>query len=1317
MITFWWGQSALSAFRSERLVAQALKALSATAGQSAIQLRTTTVYALKVSAELTEAARETVSAILGAHPLSAEDPALTREQANCWIRMPRPGSRSPWSSKATDILLGCGIAVAESVEMGVQFTVDGLAESGLSEDQQEALLASLQKLTHDRMTQALVPNIQSLTQLFGEVAPRPLVTIPVLAGGPEAMAEANVRLGLALSEDELAYLYGAYQELGRDPTDAELMMFAQANSEHCRHKIFNADWVIDGKQQPMSLFDMIRNTHERRSEGVLSAYADNAAVLAGDTVPRFFPNPETHVYDYTEEPVHTIFKVETHNHPTGIAPHPGAATGAGGEIRDEGATGRGAKPKAGLVGFTVSNLMIPDAEQPWEQSPGRPSRMASPLEIMLDGPIGAADFNNEFGRPNLLGYFRTFEMPSPLGDGAYRGYHKPIMLAGGIGNIREDHVEKRPLNAGAHLVVLGGPALLIGLGGGAASSVQSGSLDAELDFASVQRDNAEMERRAQEVIDACWAYGDKNPIAFIHDVGAGGLSNALPELVKDAGCGGHFELNKIPTDDPSLSPMELWCNEAQERYVLGIEPNDYARFEALCQRERCPYETVGFAVDAPIVKLTDAKLTDAPEGAEAKQAPIDLPQSVLFGKPPKMTRQVARTNPKLPPLVLGDIEVEAALQRVLRLPTVASKTFLITIGDRSVTGMVARDQMVGPWQVPVADCAVTTRSLGTVKGEAMAMGERSPLALIKPEASARMAIGEALTNLLSAPIEKLTDVNLSANWMAACGENIEDQALFDAVKAVGISLCPALGLTIPVGKDSLSMRTQWQDADGKDQSVVSPMSLVVSAVAPVTDVRKTLTPELKYEGSQLYLCDLSGGQERLGGSALAQVMGQVGDESPDFDDISGFTRFCEFLKEARASKLITAYHDRSDGGVIVSALEMAFASRRSVRVTVPEGVSAIRWLFNEELGVVLEVPVSARDAFEKLAKTHGIGYLVNPLASVGAQSGDARFEVIQGGQTLLVQRVLALQAIWSEVSHKMQALRDNPVCADQAFEAVQDADDTGLFAKQSFTPSMALVVGSRKPRMAILREQGVNGHVEMAAAFAEAGFESVDVHMSDLQAEPHLLSGFQGLVACGGFSYGDVLGAGSGWAKSILFNNALRDAFAQFFEREDTLALGVCNGCQMLAQLKSLIPGTAHWPSFKRNLSDRFEARLVMAEVMPSKSLWFSGMAGSQLPIVVAHGEGRLSASSQAITTLGEREQLCLRYVDSAGKPAERYPHNPNGSPDGLTSVCSESGRVTILMPHPERVYKSVQFSWAPDDWPEYSPWFEIFLNARKQFL
>jgi phosphoribosylformylglycinamidine synthase len=1309
MIIFWRGQSALSAFRAERLVTQALMDVQDQPSDDeplALQMVANTIFALKVSGALDVPTQEKVAALLNATPIEADDPALSAGQSISWIRMPRAGSRSPWSSKATDILHSCGIAQAESVEMGVQFAVNGFAQSSVNESLREDLLAQLRRLTHDRMTQALVASVQDMAQLFGDVSPRPLKTISLSDDGERALAEANGRLGLALSDHELVYLLEAYQALGRDPTDAELMMFAQANSEHCRHKIFNADWEIDGKPQALSLFDMIRNTHKQRSAGVLSAYSDNAAVLAGATVPRFFPNPDTHVYGYKEEPVHTLFKVETHNHPTGIAPDPGAATGAGGEIRDEGATGRGAKPKAGLVGFTVSNLMIPGAVQPWEQSPGRPGRMASPLEIMLEGPIGAASFNNEFGRPNLLGYFRTYEMPSPLNDGTYRGYHKPIMLAGGIGNIREDHIEKRPLKPGAHLVVLGGPALLIGLGGGAASSVQSGRLDAELDFASVQRANPEMERRAQEVIDACWASGDRNPIAFIHDVGAGGLSNALPELVKDAGCGGRFSLNKIPTDDPALSPMELWCNEAQERYVLGVEPEDYARFEALCARERCPYATVGYAVEDKIVHLED----------DRGQDPINLPQSVLFGKPPKMTRRFERQSLSLPALDLDGLNIGTVLERILRLPTVASKSFLITIGDRSITGMVARDQMVGPWQVPVADCAVTTRSLGTLKGEAMAMGERSPLAIIDAEASARMAVGEALTNLLSAPVAALTDVNLSANWMAACGEQIEDQALFDAVKAVGMSLCPELGLTIPVGKDSLSMRTQWQNEAGETQLVVSPMSLVISAVAPVDDVRQTLTPELRHDGSRLYLCEFAQGRARLGGSALAQVISQVGNIAPDFEDVAGFKRFVELLSDARAQGLVSAYHDRSDGGVIVSVLEMAFAGRRAVQLSVPETADALAWLFNEELGVVLEVPGAVREAFEQVVKAKGLFEQVRQVATVGIQSGEAIFEVKQGDKTLFAEPVLALHGIWNEVSYRMQCLRDNPDCADQAFETVKDPQDTGLFAKLSFSPRAPQVHQGQRPRMAVLREQGVNGQLEMAAAFAEAGFESVDVHMSDLQRDPNMLASFQGLVACGGFSFGDVLGAGSGWAKSILFNNALRDAFAQFFERSDTLALGVCNGCQMLAQLKSIIPGAEHWPIFERNLSEQFEARLLMAEVMPSQSLWFSGMTGSQLPIAVAHGEGRLVAPVSSINTLAEQSQLCLRFVDPSGQAAERYPYNPNGSPGGLTSVCNTSGRVTIMMPHPERVYRTVQLSWAPEGWTDYSPWFEIFQNARQQF-
>ena len=1214
---------------------------------------------------------------------------------NCLIVVPRLGTISPWSSKATDIAHNCGFTAVERIERGICYVIHGLSrlDSGR--------LSELRSLLHDRMVESVLADTALLTQLFQNAQPAQFNRVAILERGHAALREANEQLGLALAEDEIDYLVEAFQDLNRDPSDIELMMFAQANSEHCRHKIFNASWTIDGADCEHSLFGMIRHTHHVGGEGVLSAYSDNAAVVSGHSAGRWFPDPETGEYAYHEEPIHLLMKVETHNHPTAIAPFAGAATGSGGEIRDEGAVGRGSKPKAGLAGFTVSHLEIPDQRQPWELGYGRPGRIVSPLQIMLDGPIGAAAFNNEFGRPNLAGYFRTFEVATAQG---VKGYHKPIMIAGGFGNIREEHVQKGGFEPGAHLVVLGGPAMLIGLGGGAASSMASGESDEALDFASVQRHNPEMERRCQEVIDRCWALGESSPIAFIHDVGAGGLSNALPELVKDGGRGGKIDLRKIPSDEPGMSPLEIWCNEAQERYVLAIEPAHLARFEAICQRERCPYAVVGQATEALHLEVADSEFANAP---------VDLPMGLLFGKPPKMHREAQRGAFDGDNFV-ADLRPAEALERVLKFPAVGSKSFLITIGDRSVTGLVARDQMVGPWQVPVADCAVTTVSMDSHLGEAMSMGERTPVALLSGPASARLSIAEAITNILASPVARLADIRLSANWMCASGHDDNDAILFDTVRTVGLEFCPQLGITVPVGKDSMSMRTSWQD-QGADKSVTAPVSLIVSAFAPVGDVRTTLTPELVVdEATELLLVDLGHGQNRLGGSVLAQCWGLLGSEVPDVD-AADLKALFELISQLKSRDLILAYHDRSDGGVLTTLLEMAFAARCGLNIAVEEeGSAALAALFSEEVGVVLQVHSADVHAIEALAIEVGLAGCVRHIASPRVDQrvvvNSPRFELIDSQRG-------ALQQLWSSTSYHLQRLRDNPECADQEFENILH-EAPGLSATLSFDPesdpAAPYIATGALPRVAVLREQGVNGQSEMAAAFHRAGFTPVDVHMSDLLQGSVTLDGFQGFAACGGFSYGDVLGAGEGWAKTILFNTELRKAFTTFFERPDTFSLGVCNGCQMLSNLSELIPGATHWPRFARNTSEQYEARLTMVRVEESPSVLLSDMAGSMLPIVVAHGEGRAQfANDEHLTLANNSGSVGLRYVDHAGAVTQRYPYNPNGSPSGIAGLSSTDGRVTIMMPHPERVFRTSQLSWAPADWPEDSGWMRLFRNAR----
>ncbi len=1207
--------------------------------------------------------------------------------------VPRPGTISPWASKATDIAHMCGLEPIRRIERGICYRIDADGDLPL-------------ELIHDRMTEAVFEDLDACAALFSTHSPRPLGEIETEGQGRAALERANTELGLALSEDEIDYLAEAYARLARNPTDVELMMFAQANSEHCRHKIFNADWIVDGEQQAHSLFQMIRNTHARHSEGILSAYHDNSAVIEGFAGRRFAPLGEVATYAGQPTQLDILMKVETHNHPTAISPFPGAATGSGGEIRDEGATGIGSKPKTGLCGFSVSNLRIPGYEQPWETHEGKPDRIASALDIMLEGPIGAASFNNEFGRPNTCGYFRTFEQRVELPNGSeLRGYHKPIMVAGGVGAIRREHVDKRPIPAGANIVVLGGPAMLIGLGGGAASSMASGASHEDLDFASVQRGNPEMQRRVQEVIDRCFAQADENPILSIHDVGAGGLSNAIPELVNDAERGASLDLRQIPNDEPGMSPMEIWCNESQERYVLAIGDDRLLDFIALCERERCIYAILGKATEARQLEVADPNFANKP---------VDLPLEVLLGKPPKMLRDVERVPVPRPALELSGVEATEALYRVLRLPAVAGKTFLISIGDRTVGGLISRDQMVGRWQVPVADASVTLSDFYGHSGEAMAMGERTPLALIDAPASGRIAIGEALTNLASAAIGDLSRVVLSANWMAAAGYAGEDARLFDTVHAVGMELCPALGIAIPVGKDSLSMMTRWQQ-DGGDRAMAAPLSLIVSAFAPVADVRRGVTPDLKASDgdSCLLLIDLGAGRNRLGASALAQVYTQIGDAGPDLDDPDQFRRAIEILQALMADGLLLAYHDRSDGGLAATLCEMAFAGRRGLDCDLSVlGKDTLAALFAEELGVVIQVREIDLPAIERQFGEAGVA-----CHRIGEPTDDARIRLHWQGRVSVDEPLHELMRAWSETSYHMQRLRDNPDCAQQEFDLIEAQQPPTLYSSLGFDPNddvAAPYAGGQRPRIAILREQGVNGQVEMAAAFDRAGFDAVDVHMSDIIGGRVGLAEFQGIAACGGFSYGDVLGAGEGWAKSILYNPRARDEFAAFFARDDSFGLGICNGCQMMSNLYQLVPGAEHWPRFVRNLSEQFEARVVMAEILPSPSLFLEGMAGSAMPVVVAHGEGRMEPRDLPASGLLQGGLSCLRYVDAAGAASEIYPLNPNGSPLGLNGFCNRDGRFTIMMPHPERIFRSVQNSWRAPDWGEYGPWMRLFRNARR---
>jgi phosphoribosylformylglycinamidine synthase len=1338
------GASALSDFRQTRLL-ETLTRIDA----NIVGVRGQYLHFVNSTEPLSDEDSNRIHALM--HYGTPFEAPTERGAQETFMIVPRFGTVSPWASKATDIAHHCGLAQVRRIERGVEYTVvlkSGLLGVGgkkaLSAEARAAVAAAL----HDRMTESVAPSRDHALHLFDELPAQPLQTVDILGRGRGALETANQELGLALADDEIDYLIDAFKTLGRNPTDVELMMFAQANSEHCRHKIFNGEWTIDGEPQDISLFNMIRNTEKLNHAGTIVAYSDNSAIMAGGEAERWFPRGSSEQYGRHVELTHTLMKVETHNHPTAISPFAGAATGSGGEIRDEGATGRGARPKAGLAGFTVSNLDLPDARQPWENARdsavpvpqrnpadahepyGRPDRIASPLQIMIDGPIGGAAFNNEFGRPNLGGYFRTYEQNVA---GRVRGYHKPIMIAGGIGNISDQHTHKHDLPAGSLLIQIGGPGMRIGMGGGAASSMATGANTAQLDFDSVQRGNPEIQRRAQEVINACWQLGSANPILSIHDVGAGGLSNAFPELVDGADKGARFELRKVQLEETGLSPREIWSNEAQERYVLAIAPADLPAFEAICTRERCPVAVVGVATDARQLQLID-------EAAEtATPEPVDMPMEVLLGKAPKMHRDVKRETLAFEPVDVTGLVLSEIAVSVLKHPTVASKSFLITIGDRSVGGTTVRDQMVGPWQVPVADCAITAMDYTGYRGEAMTMAERTPLAVIDSPASGRMAVGEAVTNIAAAPIESLSKLKLSANWMAACGSPGEDAALFDTVKAIGMELCPALGISIPVGKDSLSMRTQWQDAAGAAKEVVSPVSLIISAFAPVEDVRRHLTPQLQPGANTVLIAiDLGRGKNRLGGSILAQVTQQVGDTVPDVDDAEDLKRFFNAIQQLNADGKLLAYHDRSDGGLWATVCEMAFAGHVGVSLNVDmltldpnhefdygdakdwtkqtsgrRDDRTIRALFSEELGSVIQVRAADRDAVLGTLRELGLSACSNVI---GQPNERDTIEIYRDAKKIYDAPRHELQRAWSEVSWRIARLRDNPACADAEYDALLDVADPGISPVLAFDPaqdvSAPFVATKVRPRVAILREQGVNSHLETAYAFDRSGFDTHDVHMSDLLEGRVTLADFVGAVACGGFSYGDVLGAGEGWAKTIRFNPRLSDLFAEFFGRKDTFALGICNGCQMMSSLASMIPGADAWPKFTRNKSEQFEARFSLVEVQSSPSIFFSGMEGSRIPVAIAHGEGFADFSQQGDAS---KAQVAMRFVDHQGQATERYPFNPNGSEQGITSVTTPDGRFTVLMPHMERVHRTVQMSWAPEDWTsDGSPWLRAFQNARR---
>ncbi|CAN5401294.1 phosphoribosylformylglycinamidine synthase [soil metagenome] len=1325
------GSNALSAFRTQRLLSQLQAAETAVVAVTARYL-----HFVDSASPLSQDDGARLSALLTYGEVYSGS-----EDGEVFVIVPRLGTISPWASKATDIAHNCGMTHIKRIERGVAYHVQ--MKSGLlggSKRLAEGAAQAVAALLHDRMTESVLRSANDAAGLFSKLDAKPLEHVDIAAGGKNALTRANVELGLALSEDEIDYLFDAFNRAGRNPTDVELMMFAQANSEHCRHKIFNADWIIDGAKQDRSLFAMIRNTHQLNPKGTIVAYSDNSSIIEGASVSRFYPRGREsgNEYQSSEELTHILMKVETHNHPTAISPFPGASTGAGGEIRDEGATGRGAMPKAGLTGFTVSNLMLPDAQRPWENAAdvtappapaaayGKPDRIASALQIMIDGPLGGAAFNNEFGRPNLAGYFRTYEQNV---GGSVKGYHKPIMIAGGMGSISAIHTRKNDLPVGSLLIQLGGPGMRIGMGGSAASSMATGTNTADLDFDSVQRGNPEMERRAQEVINACWAMGESNPILSIHDVGAGGLSNAFPEITNDAKRGAIFHLRRIPLEESGMAHKEIWSNESQERYVLAIAPNDLPLFHYLCERERCLYAVVGTATEERQLKVLDE---------EHDNAPVDMPMDVLLGKPPKMLREVTHVDNHFPKLDLTGIDLLDASQRVLRLPTVADKSFLITIGDRAVGGHTVRDQMVGPWQVPVADCAVTTMSFEGYRGEAMAMGERTPLAVINAAASGRMAVGEALTNIAAAAIADISDVKLSANWMAACGQPGQDAALFDTVEAVGMELCPALGISIPVGKDSLSMRTTWKEGDA-GKSVTSPVSLIVSAFAPVSDVRKSLTPQLRKDAGEtiLILVDLGRGKNRLGASALAQVMQQLGNEAPDVDNADDLKAFFKAIQELNQAGKLLAYHDRSDGGLFVTVCEMAFAGRSGLSLNLDiltlEGEHANDWgdaknwaeqvserrndmslraLFSEELGAVIQVRADEKSEVMNVLRAHNLGACSH---IIGKPNQSDLIEFSRDAKVIFKQPRVELQRLWSETSWRVARLRDNPACADAEYARILDAADPGITPRLSFDPqedvAAPFINRGERPRVAILREQGVNSHIETAYVMHKSGFTAVDVHMSDLISGRASLADFKGLIAVGGFSYGDVLGAGEGWAKTILFNANLAEQFSIFFNRNDSFALGICNGCQMMSNLKSIIPGARAWPKFTRNKSEQFEARFGMVEVADSPSIFFGGMAGSQSAIVVAHGEGYADFSQTGDI---KEAVVAMRFVDNKGQVTESYPYNPNGSPQGITSVTTADGRFTVLMPHAERVFRTVQQSWHPESWGEDSPWMRMFRNARK---
>ena len=1299
------GSPAISAFRLDKLHA-ALK----NSAPSITNISSQFVHFVFSSSALNAAQTNTLEQILsyGGHANDAlganAGAASGNAKKELFLVIPRIGTISPWASRATDIANNCGLTNVLRIERGIAFYVE---TNGVLNSKENAVLKAH---IHDRMTETVLSNLADAEKLYHHAQPKPFSSVDILQGGKAALEAANSEMGLALSPDEVDYLLENFTKIDRNPTDVELMMFAQANSEHCRHKIFNADWVIDGETQDISLFGMIRNTHKLNPGHTVVAYSDNSSIVAGQKTQRFYPNSSGE-YCFKQEDMHYLMKVETHNHPTAISPFAGAATGAGGEIRDEGATGIGSKPKAGLTGFSVSNLNIPNFSQPWETNSGeygygKPGRIATPLQIMTDGPLGGAAYNNEFGRPNIAGYFRTFELETQDSNGKteVRGYHKPIMLAGGVGNISATHSLKSVIPAGAALIQLGGPAMLIGLGGSAASSMDTGANTENLDFDSVQRGNPELQRRAQEVIDRCWQLGEKNPIVSIHDVGAGGISNAFPELVNDAKVGAIFQLRDVHNEEPGMSPRELWSNEAQERYVMAVLPKDLDQFKAMCERERCPFAVVGYATEERHLTVNDNHFDNKP---------VDMDLSVLLGKPPKMTRDVKSAPEKLAAFDTSKIDIKDAVARVLRLPGVADKTFLITIGDRSVTGLIARDQMVGPWQVPVSDVAVTLAGYETYVGEAFAIGERAPLALINAPASGRMAIGEAITNIAAAQIDNISNLKLSANWMAPAGHAGEDAALFATVKAVGMELCPALGVSIPVGKDSMSMKTVWND-NGQDKAVTSPISLVVTAFANTPDARKTLTPQLLTNvESSLILIDLGNGKNRMGGSSLAQVYGQIGDEAPDVDSPEQLKHFFAEIQRLNVDNKILAYHDRSDGGLFTTLCEMAFAGRAGLQTNIhaPSG-DTLEILFNEELGAVIQVHATEADNI--------LAQLNKNLSAqiIGNISNNNQIEIAINNKTVFTDSRVNLHRMWSETTFHMQSLRDNPICAQQEYDRILNTADTGLHVHTTYDINediAAPYLNLSRPKMAILREQGVNGQVEMAAAFDRAGFATHDVHMSDVISGRISLKDFAGLVACGGFSYGDVLGAGEGWAKSILFNSRANDEFSAFFNRTDSFALGVCNGCQMMSNLHSIIPGSVHWPHFVKNKSEQFEARVAMVEILESPSLFFNGMAGSHMPIAVAHGEGFAEFSSQsAVNDVLAQKLATMRFVDAMSTPTEVYPFNPNGSPQGITGLTSTDGRFSIMMPHPERVYRSVQHSWYPDNSQEDAPWMRMFRNARK---